>query len=127
MCVHIFEFALRTYMWWLCVHMFCVLAVNKGLVRQKWWIILLALFLYIHGSFLCYQIIDPAVAGLPDLLPHLCTVPMHICVRVLYVYIFANLSIHANKLSNHTNIQEQDTRIHKKLYLRIQLNKHNIM
>ena len=28
--------------------------------------------LYIHGSFLCYQIIGLAVAGLPDLLLRLC-------------------------------------------------------
>ena len=34
--------------------------------------LLLAIFLYIHGSFLCYQIIGPAVAGLPDLLLRLC-------------------------------------------------------
>ena len=62
---------------------FCLkgVAVNKRLVRQKWWIIL-AIFLYIHGSFLRCQIIGPAQAGLPDLLLHLCA-----CISLAHLFV----------------------------------------
>ena len=59
-------------------------AVNKRLVRQKWWIIL-AIFLYIHGSFLCYQIIGPVVAGQLDLLLHLCTLYDQCLIHVVFL------------------------------------------